>query len=88
MLFGCSLGKSKELLKTLLSASLSVILHSETFRLLQLYEKLNIKFDGRYTRFDAATIASYTVTYPPTPKAGDSFLSPRVKHRRATVTTS
>jgi hypothetical protein len=44
VLFGYSLGKSQELLRSLASAELPIMLHPATFRLTRVYEELGLAY--------------------------------------------
>jgi DNA ligase-1 len=84
ILFGYSLGKSQELLSSLASAQLPVMLHPQTFKLTKVYEELGISFPP-YRAFDAAECAGHVVICPPQ-SAASSFLK-KINPRRTAVIT-
>ncbi|MEO6876822.1 MAG: ATP-dependent DNA ligase [Opitutaceae bacterium] len=84
VLFGYSLGKSQELLRSLASAQLPVMLHPATFRLTKVYEELGLSFPP-YREFSPAELAGQVVICPPQPP-GSSFLK-KISRRRTAVIT-
>jgi DNA ligase-1 len=84
VLFGYSLGKSQELLRSLAEARLPVMLHPQTWRLTQVYEELGITFPA-YREFSAPELPGHVVICPPQ-AAGSSFLK-RIKAPRTAVIT-
>lgn len=84
VLFGYSLGKSQEILRSLAGAALPVMLHPQTHRLTQIYEQLGIAFPP-YTAFDAATCPGHVVICPP--QATNSTFVRKIPRRRTAVLT-
>jgi DNA ligase-1 len=84
VLFGYSLGKSQELLSSLASAKLPVMLHPATFRLTKVYEELGLTFPP-YREFSAAEIAGHVVICPPQ-QPGSAFLKKIPRRRTAVIT--
>ncbi len=84
LLFGYSLGKSQEILRSLAGASLPVMLHPQTHRLTQVYEALGITFPP-YAAFDAATCQGHVVICPP--QATNSTFVRKIPRRRTAVLT-
>ena len=84
VLFGYSLGKSQELLRSLASADLPVMLHPATFRLTKVYEELGLAFPP-YREFAAAEAAGHVVVCPP--QAADSPFLKKISPRRTAVLT-
>ena len=64
VLFGYSLGKSQELLQALGRAGLPAMLHPQTLKFTQVYERLGMAFPA-YAAFDPATIAGHVLICPP-----------------------
>lgn len=84
VLFGYSLGKSQELLSSLASAQLPVMLHPTTYRLTNVYEELGLSFPP-YREFLAAELAGHVVICPPLPP-GSAFLKKIGRRRTAVIT--
>ncbi len=84
VLFGYSLGKSQELLRSLADAQLPVMLHPQTLRLTQVYEELGLRFPP-YRAFEAGEAAGHVVICPPQ-SAGSGFLKKLSSHRTAMIT--
>ncbi len=84
VLFGYSLGKSQEILRSLAGASLPVMLHPQTHRLTQIYETLGIAFPP-YLPFDAPACAGHVVICPPQ-AANSPFVRKIPRRRTATLT--
>ncbi len=84
VLFGYSLGKSQEILRSLAGAALPVMLHPQTLRLTRIYEELGIAFPP-YLAFDAATCAGHVVICPP--QASNSAFVRKIPRRRSAVLT-
>lgn len=84
VLFGYSLGKSQEILRSLAGAALPVMLHPQTHRLTQIYERLGIAFPP-YVAFDAATCPGHVVICPP--QATNSTFVRKIPRRRTAVLT-
>ena len=84
VLFGYSLGKSQEILRSLAGAALPVMLHPQTLRLTGVYESLGIRFPP-YRAFDPAACAGHVVICPPQ-SAASSFLKKTPRPRTAVLT--
>ena len=84
VLFGYSLGKSQEILRSLAGASLPVMLHPQTHRLTGIYEALGITFPP-YVAFDASTCAGHVVICPP--QTANSAFVRKIPRRRTAVLT-
>lgn len=84
VLFGYSLGKSQEILRSLADAALPVMLHPQTLKLTAIYEQLGIIFPP-YVAFDAATCAGHVVICPPQ-AANSTFVRKIPRRRTATLT--
>ncbi len=84
VLFGYSLGKSQEILRSLADAALPVMLHPQTLKLTAIYEQLGITFPP-YAAFDAATCAVHVVICPPQ-AANSTFVRKIPRRRTATLT--
>ena len=84
VLFGYSLGKSQEILRSLAGAALPVMLHPQTLKLTAVYESLGITFPP-YAPFDAAACAGHVVLCPPQ-SAGSPFVRKIPRPRTATLT--
>ncbi len=84
VLYGYSLGKSQELLASLASAGLPVMLHPQTLKLTKVYEELGITFPA-YRAFSAADRAGHVVICPPQSGAS-SFLKQMPARRTAMIT--
>ncbi len=84
VLFGYSLGKSQEILRSLAGAALPVMLHPQTLKLTAVYESLGITFPP-YAAFDAATCAGHVVLCPP--QAANSPFVRKIPRRRAATLT-
>lgn len=84
VLFGYSLGKSQELLRSLADAQLPVMLHPQTLTLTRIYEELGLAFPP-FRPFDAATVAGHVVMCPPQSR-GSPFLR-KIPHPRTAVIT-
>ena len=84
VLFGYSLGKSQELLSSLASAQLPVMLHPATYRLTKVYEELGLSFPP-YREFLPAELTGHVVICPPLPP-GSAFLKKMGRRRTAVIT--
>jgi DNA ligase 1 len=84
VLYGYSLGKSQELLRSLSDSGLPVMLHPQTWRLTKVYEELGIAFPA-HREFDAAEVKGHVVICPPQ-VPGSSFLKRIKGHRTAVIT--
>lgn len=84
VLFGYSLGKSQEILRSLAGAALPVMLHPQTHKLTGIYEAMGIDFPP-YAAFDAATCAGHVVICPP--QATNSAFVRKIPRRRTAVLT-
>jgi DNA ligase-1 len=84
VLFGYSLGKSQEILRSLAGAALPVMLHPQTLRLTRIYENLGQEFPA-YAPFDAASCAGQVVLCPP--QAAQSPFVRKIPRRRTAVLT-
>ncbi len=84
VLFGYSLGKSQELLLSMAEATLAVMLHPQTWRLMKVYEELGITFPP-YREFSASEAEGHVVICPPQ-AAGSSFLRKIRSPRTAIIT--
>ncbi|MDR0353546.1 MAG: hypothetical protein LBI02_09465 [Opitutaceae bacterium] len=82
VLFGYSLGKSQEILACLAEAALPVMLHAETFRLTQVYEKLGLVFPA-HRRFDERESAGHVIICPP--QWGETPFLQKIPARRTAV---
>jgi len=79
-----SLGKSQELLQSLASAQLSVMLHPQTFHLTRIYEELGQKFPP-YQLFAPGKLAGSVLICPP--QAGRSAALQAIPARRTAAIT-
>ena len=84
VLFGYSLGKSQEILRSLADAALPVMLHPQTLKLTAVYEHLGITFPP-YAAFDSATCTGHVVICPPQ-AANSTFVRKIPRRRTATLT--
>jgi DNA ligase-1 len=84
VVFGYSLGKSQELLCGLAESKLPLMLHPQTFRLTQIYERMGIGFPS-YRPFDAAALAGHVVICPP--QGNNSAFLREIPRRRTAVVT-
>jgi DNA ligase 1 len=84
VLFGYSLGKSQELLSSLASANVPVMLHPQTHRLTKVYEELGIRFPA-YREFSAEALPGHVVICPPQAN-GSTFLRKIPRRRTAVIT--
>ena len=84
VLYGYSLGKSQELLRSLLAAQLPVMLHPQTFRLTKVYEELGVTFPS-FELFDPIRAEGCVIICPPQ-VAGSSFLRKISRPRTAVIT--
>jgi DNA ligase-1 len=84
VLYGYSLGKSQELLRSLAEAGLPVMLHPQTWRLTKVYEELGITFPAHY-EFVAGEVGGHVVICPPQ-VSGSSFLK-KIPSRKTAVIT-
>jgi DNA ligase 1 len=84
VLYGYSLGKSQELLRSLAEAGLPTMLHPQTWRLTKVYEELGITFPW-HREFNADDLRGHVVICPPQ-VAGSSFLK-KIPARRTAVIT-
>jgi DNA ligase-1 len=84
VLFGYSLGKSQELLCGLAESKLPLMLHPQTHRLTQIYERMGIVFPT-YRAFDAAELAGHVVICPP--QGNNSGFLRGIPRRRTAVVT-
>jgi DNA ligase-1 len=84
VLFGYSLGKSQEILRSLADASLPVMLHPQTLKLTAIYEELGITFPP-YVAFDSAACAGHVVICPP--QAANSAFVRKIPRRRTAMLT-
>jgi len=84
VLFGYSLGKSQEILRSLAGAALPMMLHPQTHRLTRIYETLGITFPP-YADFDAARCPGHVVICPP--QATNSTFVRQMPRRRTAVLT-
>ncbi|MCU0794114.1 MAG: MBL fold metallo-hydrolase, partial [Opitutaceae bacterium] len=84
VLFGYSLGKSQEILRSLADASLPVMLHPQTLKLTAIYEQLGITFPP-YAAFDPATCTGHVVICPPQ-SATSTFVRKIPRRRTAALT--
>lgn len=84
VLYGYSLGKSQEILRSLADAALPVMLHPQTLKLTAIYEQLGITFPA-YAAFDAATCAGHVVICPP--QAANSTFVRKIPRRRTAALT-
>jgi DNA ligase-1 len=84
VLFGYSLGKSQEILRSLAGAALPVMLHPQTHKLTRIYETLGVDFPP-YTAFDPAALAGHVVICPP--QTAQSPLVRKIPRRRTAVLT-
>ena len=84
VLFGYSLGKSQELLSSLAEAGLPVMLHPQTVKMTEIYEKLGMVFPA-YRPFLATEVSGHVVICPP--QANQSAWLKKIKaHRTAVIT--
>ncbi|MBC8010847.1 MAG: ATP-dependent DNA ligase [Burkholderiales bacterium] len=84
VLFGYSLGKSQEILRSLADAALPVMLHPQTLKLTAIYEALGVTFPA-YASFDAPTCAGHVVICPP--QAANSAFVRKIPRRRTAALT-
>ena len=84
VLFGYSLGKSQELLSSLASAKLPVMLHPQTLKMTRIYEELGQKFPD-YEAFTLTEVAGHVVVCPP--QANQSAWLRKIKPRRTAAIT-
>lgn len=84
VLFGYSLGKSQEILRSLSDAALPVMLHPQTLKLTAIYEELGITFPP-YAPFDSAGCAGHVVICPP--QAANSAFVRKIPRRRTAALT-
>ena len=84
VLYGYSLGKSQEILRSLAASGLAVMLHPQTWRLTKVYEELGITFPA-HREFLASELAGHVVICPPQ-VAGSAFLK-KIGPRRTAVIT-
>ncbi len=84
VLFGYSLGKSQEILRSLAGASLPVMLHPRTHRLTGVYEALGITFPA-YHAFDEKACVGHVVICPP--QATNSAFVRKIPRRRTAMLT-
>ncbi len=84
VLFGYSLGKSQELLSSLVGANLPVMLHRQAARLTRVYEECGFTFPA-HREFSAAEVAGQVVIAPPHPP-GSTFLKSIPRPRTAMIT--
>ena len=84
VLFGYSLGKSQEILRSLAGAALPVMLHPQTLKLTAIYEALGLAFPP-YSVFDAATCAGHVVICPP--QAANAPFVRKIPRRRTAALT-
>lgn len=84
VLFGYSLGKSQEILRSLAGAALPVMLHPQTHKLTGIYEAMGIDFPP-YAAFDADACAGHVVICPP--QATNSSFVRKIPRRRTAVLT-
>ena len=84
VLFGYSLGKSQEILRSLADAALPVMLHPQTLKLTAIYEQLGVTFPP-YAPFDSATCAGHVVICPP--QAANSAFVRKIPRRRTAALT-
>ncbi len=83
-LFGYSLGKSQEVLASLASAGVPIMLHPQTARLTRVYEDLGVKLPP-YSEFSAETATGHVVICPPQSTAS-AFLKKVPRRRTAMIT--
>jgi DNA ligase-1 len=84
ILYGYSLGKSQEVLRSLAGSGLPVMLHPQTFKLTKVYEEMGITFPA-FREFSASEVAGHVVLCPPQ-VPGSSFLK-RIPKRRTAILT-
>ena len=84
ILYGYSLGKSQEVLRSLAGSGLPVMLHPQTFKLTKVYEEMGITFPA-FREFSAAEVAGHVVLCPPQ-VSGSSFLK-KIPKRRTAIRT-
>ena len=84
VLFGYSLGKSQEILRSLAGAALPVMLHPQTLALTRVYESLGIAFPV-HAPFDAASCAGHVVICPP--QSAQSTFVRKIPRRRTAALT-
>ncbi|HZZ19035.1 MAG TPA: ATP-dependent DNA ligase, partial [Opitutaceae bacterium] len=84
VLYGYSLGKSQEVLRSLVGFGLPVMLHPQTWRLTKVYEELGISFPP-HREFSGAEVAGHVVLCPPQ-VPGSSFLKKVPRSRTAVLT--
>jgi DNA ligase-1 len=84
VLFGYSLGKSQELLSSLASAKLPVMLHPQTLKMTRIYEELGQTFPP-YAPFTLTEVAGHVVVCPP--QANQSAWLRKIKPRRTAAIT-
>jgi len=84
VLFGYSLGKSQELLSSLADAGLPVMLHPQTVKMTEIYERLGVVFPA-YRTFQATEVKGHVVICPP--QTDQSAWLKKIKgHRTAAIT--
>jgi DNA ligase-1 len=84
VLFGYSLGKSQELLSSLASAKLPVMLHPQTLKMTRIYEEMGQTFPP-YRPFTLTEVAGHVVVCPP--QANQSAWLRKIKPRRTAAIT-
>jgi DNA ligase-1 len=84
ILYGYSLGKSQEVLRSLAGSALPVMLHPQTSRMTKVYEEMGITFPA-YREFSAADVAGHVVLCPP--QVPESAFLKKVPRRRTAVLT-
>jgi DNA ligase-1 len=84
VLFGYSLGKSQELLSSLATAHLPVMLHPQTLKMTKIYEELGQVFPP-YLPFTLTEVAGHVVVCPP--QANQSAWLRKIKPRRTAAVT-
>jgi DNA ligase 1 len=84
VLYGYSLGKSQELLRSLAAAQLPLMLHPQTVKMTRVYEELGIRFPP-YREFTDAEVAGHVVICPP--QANQSSFLKRISKKRCAVIT-
>jgi DNA ligase-1 len=84
VLFGYSLGKSQELLSSLASAKLPVMLHPQTLKMTKIYEELGQVFPA-YLPFTLTEVMGHVVVCPP--QANQSAWLRKIKPRRTAAVT-
>ena len=84
VLFGYSLGKSQEILRSLAGAALPVMLHPQTHKLTGIYEAMGMDFPP-YAAFEATSCAGHVILCPP--QATNSSFVRKIPRRRTAVLT-